>query len=172
MEEFNRLLSEYKNQYLQFLSSGDIKYKDAYQNVMKGIEDAISRKRQEVDSQKSAMGHFLESYKKDNQALGDTYNGARGLAKDAQALHDEYQTSKNRYDSWTEDPNVPKGPVIDVSNGYSIMLRFGIFLILIPVLIFVGWLGGGGSHIADPSIRYISSPQPSPFFGPMAIHNR
>ena len=171
MEEFNRLLSEYKNQYLQFLSSGDIKYKDAYQNVMKGIEDAISRKRQEVDSQKSAMGHFLNSYKKDNKALGDTYNGAQGLAKDAQDLHDEYQTSKNRYDAWTDDPNVPKGPVIDVSNGYSIMLRFGIFLILIPILILVGWLGVGG-HSMAPSTGSINIGQPSSFFGPSALHNR
>lgn len=171
MEEFNRLLTEYKNQYLDFLSTGSSEHKTAYERVMQAIENAISKKREQVDSQKSAMKHFVKSYKKDNEDLSDLVNGAQGLTKDAQEMHDEYETSKDRYDSWTSDPGISKGPVIDVSNGYGIMLRLGIFLILIPVLILVGWMGLGGHSTAASPAGAINIQQ-SPFFSPTAIHNR
>lgn len=163
MDEFNKLLTEYKNQYLDFLATGGAEYKAAYQRVMSEIESMISAKRQEVDAQKSSMKHFVKSYAEDNRDLG-------GMVEDAQQLHDQYQTSKNRYEAWTEDSKIPKAPVLDISNGYSIMLRFGIFLILIPVLILVGWFTGG--HHAMPSMRSINITQPSPFFGPNALHNQ
>lgn len=163
MDEFNRLLTEYKNQYLDFLTTGSPENKTAYQRVMDAIENAITKKRKEVESQKSAMKHFVKSYKQDNDDIAK-------LVDNAQELHDEYTTSKDRYDAWTSDPNVPKGPVIDVANGYGIMLRFGIFLILIPVLILVGWLGLSG-HNAPHGTGSINITQ-SPFFSPTAIHNR
>jgi hypothetical protein len=175
MDEFNRLLTEYKNQYLQFLSTGNAEYKTAYERVMKGIEDAISKKREQVDSQKKSMSHFLDSYKKDNQDISKLVNNSEEITKDAQALHDDYETSKDRYDSWTSDPNVQKGPVIDVTNGYGIMLRIGIFLILLPILIFIGYYGG--SRAIQAATQAASSPgainiHQSPFFGPQALHNR
>lgn len=170
MEEFNKLLTEYKNQYLQFLATGNSQFRDAYQRVMKSIEDTIEQKRGQVDSQKSAMKHFVRSYKEDHDELSNAVATSASLAKTSQQAHDEYLTSKDRYDTWTSDPNAPKKPVVDVANGYAIMLRFGIFLILIPVLIFIGWLGGG-PHAAPASTGAINITQ-SPFFGPSAIHNR
>ncbi len=170
MEEFNKLLTEYKNQYLQFLATGNSQFRDAYQRVMKSIEDTIEQKRSQVDSQKGAMKHFVRSYKQDNDELADMVGSTASLAKTSQQAHDEFLTSKDRYDTWTSDPNAPKKAVVDVANGYAIMLRFGIFLILIPVLIFIGWLGGG-HPVAPASTGAINITQ-SPFFGPSAIHNR
>ena len=171
MEEFNRLLNEYKNQYLQFLATGNSQFRDAYQTVMRSIEEAITRKRERVESQKSAMKHFVRSYKQDNDELAGMVESSSSMAKSSMQAHDEFLTSKDRYDTWTSDPSAPKKPVVDVANGYAIMLRFGIFLILIPVLIFIGWLGAGhatSSSMAPGSINITQSP----FFGPSAIHNR
>lgn len=171
MEEFNRLLNEYKNQYLQFLATGNSQFRNAYETVMRSIEETIQRKREQVDSQKSAMKHFVRTYKKDNDDIAGMVDSTSSLAKTSMQAHDEYLTSKDRYDTWTTDPSAPKKPVVDVANGYAIMLRFGIFLILIPVLIFIGWLGSGymsSSSMAPGSINITQSP----FFGPSAIHNR
>ena len=155
-------MTEYKNQYLDFLTTGSPENKTAYERVMDAIESAITKKRKEVDSQKSAMKHFVNSYKEDNEGIAE-------IVDNAQEINDQYQTSKDRYDSWTSDPNVPKGPVIDVANGYGIMLRFGIFLILIPVLILVGWMGLGGHAAAASGSVNIHQ---TPFFSPTAIHNQ
>lgn len=164
-------MNEYKNQYLQFLATGNSQFRNAYETVMRSIEETIQRKREQVDSQKSAMKHFVRSYKKDNDDIAGMVDSTSSLAKTSMQAHDEYLTSKDRYDTWTTDPSAPKKPVVDVANGYAIMLRFGIFLILIPVLIFIGWLGSGymsSSSMAPGSINITQSP----FFGPSAIHNR
>lgn len=170
MEEFNKLLNEYKNQYLQFLATGNSQFRDAYQTIMKTIEDTIERKREQVDAQKGAMKHFVRTYKKDYDDIANAVDSSAAMAKNSQQARDEFITSKTRYDAWTTDPNAPKKPTVDVANGYAIMLRFGIFLILIPVLIFVGWLGGS-SYMAPAGTGSINIAQ-SPFFGPNAIHNR
>lgn len=164
-------MNEYKNQYLQFLATGNSQFRNAYETVMRSIEETIQRKREQVDSQKSAMKHFVRTYKKDNDDIAGMVDSTSSLAKTSMQAHDEYLTSKDRYDTWTTDPSAPKKPVVDVANGYAIMLRFGIFLILIPVLIFIGWLGSGymsSSSMAPGSINITQSP----FFGPSAIHNR
>ena len=128
MEQFNRLLDEYKTQYLFFLTSGEQKYKDAYNAVLTRIEEMISEKQAKVDAEKHTMKQFASSYKQDKQT--DTI--------DAQSLHDEYITSKVRYDTWTEQP-VLDSPAIDVTNGYNILWRIGVCLIVLPVLVLVGY---------------------------------
>ncbi len=169
MEDFNRLLDEYKNQYLNFLSSGSAEAKAAYQRVMQGIEEALSTKREQVDSEKRAMKHFAGSYQKDNSDLKNTMETANGLSENAQQINDEYIESQKRFDEWTSSP-APKAELVDVSNGYSIMMRVGIFLLMLPILFYIGLytpiFGQQSSSMFTPSM-------PSkPFFSPSAIHTR
>jgi hypothetical protein len=131
MDEFNKLLEEYKNQYLQFLSTGEESYKRAYKATLDAIEDAVTSKRQSVESEKNAMKHFATSYANTNKEL-------ESIVEDGlQETHDQYTTSKDRFNEWTSNPTAPPAP-IDVSVGYDILLRFGILLILLPILLFIG----------------------------------
>ena len=139
MDEFNELLTQYKTLYLQFLSSGDAQYKTGYQNAYDAIEKTLASKQDEVESEKRSLQHFASSYERSNADLQDITNGASGIVKDAQELHDDYKTSKNRYDFWTAYAP-PVQANIDVSIGYAILLRIGIFMILLPVLVFIGYL--------------------------------
>jgi hypothetical protein len=138
MEEFNRLLQEYKNHYLEFLSSGDQQFKTAYQRAYDAIESAIDSKRKSVESEKRALSHFVDSYKKTNETLGSD------LVVDAQKVQDSYETSKQRYDAWTESPQAPPPPV-NVGNAYYILIRLGCILILLPLLYFVSGFGRSGA---------------------------
>jgi|LauGreDrversion4_2_1035121.scaffolds.fasta_scaffold170101_3 hypothetical protein len=135
MEEFNRLLTEYKTQYLQFLSTGDQSFRAAYERTLEAIEAAISAKREEVDADKAAMKHFAASYQANNDELEGVVARATAL-KSAQDQHDEYITAKDRY----EEASVRTTPVVDVSTGYSILLRIGLFLILLPILLYLGYV--------------------------------
>jgi len=139
MDEFNKLLDQYKTLYLQFLSSGDPQYKTGYQNAYEAIEKTLASKQSEVDSEKRALQHFASSYEQSNADLQDITSGASGIVRDAQELHDEYETSKDRYDFWTAYPP-PVQANVDVSVGYAILLRIGIFMMLLPILVYVGYL--------------------------------
>jgi hypothetical protein len=134
MDDFNRLLDEYKNQYLQFLATGEEAYKTAYKRAMDSIEETISSKREAVDSEKNAMKQFAASYEKTNKELGDM------VTTSPQEQHDAYIGSKDRYTAWTYAPPTTPSPTVDVSVGYNIILRFGIFLLLLPVLFYVGMI--------------------------------
>jgi len=139
MDEFNKLLDQYKTLYLQFLSSGDAQYKTGYQNAYEAIEKTLASKQSEVDSEKRDLQHFASSYEQSNADLQDITSGASGIVRDAQELHDEYETSKERYDFWTAYPP-PAQANVDVSVGYAILLRIGIFMMLLPILVYVGYL--------------------------------
>ncbi len=134
MEDFNRLLTEYKNQYLQFLSTGDQSFRAAYERTLEAIEEAISTKREQVDADKAAMKHFAASYQANNEELEGVVARATAL-KSAQEQHDEYSTAKDRYEAAERTT-----PVVDVSSGYSILLRIGVFLILLPILLYLGYV--------------------------------
>jgi len=139
MDEFNKLLDQYKTLYLQFLSSGDAQYKTGYENAYEAIEKTLASKQSEVESEKRALQHFASSYEQSNADLQDITSGASGIVRDAQELHDEYETSKDRYDFWTAYPP-PAQANVDVSVGYAILLRIGIFMMLLPILVYVGYL--------------------------------
>jgi hypothetical protein len=156
---FNSLLDQYKTQYLKFLTSGDASDKTAYRRVYDAIEKLLLQKQGSVDKDKKDLQHFAKSYQKSNKDLNDVTSSATRMIRDAQTLHDEYKTSENRYDAWTENPPNIEQP-IDVSNGYSILLRIGIFMMLLPVLLYVGYMVPdlAGSGFAQ-SLAGISSPR-------------
>ena len=133
MDTFNRLLDEYKNQYLQFLSTGDESYRTAYTRAMEAIEREISTKREAVDADKQTMKQFAASYKKTNEELADTLISAQS----AQEQHDQFVTSKKRSAAWTYTSSSE-----DASFGYEVLLRIGIFLILLSVLLFIIYISG------------------------------
>jgi hypothetical protein len=136
-EEFNKLLDEYQANYVQFLTTGIPDYERAYKNAQTAIEKILDDKRQRVDKEKKDMKHFAASYKEDNEDLGRLFNSASTMYQDAQSIQDQFETAKQRYDQFTETPEPSKA--VDVSNGYKLLLRIGVILILIPVLFLLGY---------------------------------
>jgi hypothetical protein len=143
MEEFNQVLNEWKDKYVQYITTGDENDKQAYESAQSAIEQTLSAKRARVEREQADMKQFANSYAKSNADLANTVDNAKSLVDNAAVLHDQYVTSKNRFDTWTESPTAPAKPTPDVSNGYAIVLRVGIFLILLPILLFVGYLVPG-----------------------------
>lgn len=137
MEEFNKLLDEYQGNYVQFLMTGIPDYERAYKNARDSIEKILGTKRERVDKEKGDMKHFTKSYKQDNEDLGGLFDTASAMYQDAQSIQDNYETAKQRYNEFTDKPEPLKA--VDVSNGYKLLFRIGLILILIPVLFLLGF---------------------------------
>lgn len=120
---FNKLLDEYKSNYVQYISTGSQDFKKAYENARNAIHEIISRKQAAVDKERESMKHFAGAYKKDGESLGELQNRAGEMYSSAQNIQDKYETSKKRYDNWLK--NEPSQP-IDYTNGYAILWRIGL----------------------------------------------
>jgi hypothetical protein len=136
MESFNKLLDEYSGNYVQFLTTGIADYERAYKNAQNLIEKTLDEKRQQVDKEKRDMKHFAESYRDDNKELSGMFNSASDMYKDAQKIQDKFETSKQRYADFTRTHDPSKA--INISNGYNLLLRIGIILVLLPLLFAFG----------------------------------
>ena len=160
MEDFNKLLEEYSGNYVQFLTTGLPDYERAYKNARNSIEKILLDKRERVDKEKRDMKHFANSYKEDNDELSNIFDSASTMYKDAQTIEDSYETSKQRYKEFTSKPETPKA--VDVSNGYQLLLRIGIILILIPILFLLGFYlmsASSGSAVETLGIDKIDVPE-------------
>jgi hypothetical protein len=137
MSGVENLLNEYKSNYVQFLSTGNAAYKTAYMNAQEAIDKAILARQKEVENQKRDMNQFTESYQEGNTELSDLYDSASGLFMNAQQIEDTYRGAKQRYDQLVSPESGE--PTLNVSNGYAFLLRFGLILILLPVLFLIGY---------------------------------
>jgi hypothetical protein len=137
MSGFENLLNEYKSNYVQFLSTGNPAYKTAYQNAQAAIDGAILDRQKEVEDQKHDMDRFADSYQEGNSELSDIYDSATGLFQNAQQIEDTYQAAKGRYNQAASPES--GGPALNISNGYAFLLRFGLILIILPLLFFIGY---------------------------------
>jgi hypothetical protein len=134
--DFEKMLDEYKSNYVQFLTTGNKAYQTAYKNAQDAVEKMVSARQGEVQSQKNDMLKFTQSFKDGNDEMGQEYEKAAELRSNAQKIEDDYNGAKNRYDLYKlETPTLPR---VDVPNGYAIMLRFGIVLFLLPLLFLIG----------------------------------
>jgi len=137
MEQFNKLLEEYKGNYIQFLATGSAEYQRAYKNAQNFIEKAISDKRGNVEKESSDMQHFAQSFKEDSSALSSMYDSGTEMYADAGEIQDKFEASKNRYDVMTAAGD--KGKTINIALGYAILWRVGLAILLLPVLFGVGY---------------------------------
>ena len=156
MSGFEDLLNEYKSNSTQFLSTGNPAYKTAYMNAQEAIDKAILARQDEVEDQKRDMNRFTESYQEGNSELSDIYDSASGLFMNAQQIEDTYRGAKQRYDQLVSPESGE--PTLNVSNGYAFLLRFGLILILLPLLFFIGYW--------SPQIKAAASAMASPVLGP------
>lgn len=166
MSGFEDLLNEYKSNYTQFLSTGNTAYKTAYMNAQEAIDKAILERQGEVEDQKRDMNRFTESYQEGNTELSDIYDSASGLFMNAQQIEDTYRGAKQRYDQLISPASGE--PTLNVSNGYAFILRFGLVLILLPLLFFIGYWSPQIKAAVSTAVSAVSAPSAmaSPVLGP------
>jgi dsDNA-specific endonuclease/ATPase MutS2 len=137
MEQFNKLLEEYKGNYIQFLATGSAEYQRAYKKAQDFIEKALTQKRSVVEKEAEDMQHYTQSFKQDNSALSSMYDMGTDMYKDADQVQDQFEASKTRYDMINTIGD--KGNKINVALGYAILWRVAIVILLIPVLVLLGY---------------------------------
>jgi len=137
MEQFNKLLEEYKGNYIQFLATGSAEYQRAYKKAQDFIEKALTQKRSVVEKEAEDMQHYTQSFKQDNSALSSMYDMGTDMYKDADKVQDQFEASKTRYDMINVIGD--KGNKINVALGYAILWRVATVILLIPVLVLVGY---------------------------------
>lgn len=171
---FNKLLEEYKSNYVEYMSTGTDDFKKAYENSLNAIHKIILTKQAAVDRERANMKHFAGSYKKDGDSLGKLQDKAGKMYNNAQKIQDKYETSKKRYDNWLK--NEPS-QAIDYTNGYGILWRIGLAGLLLLFIFAISfynpnatsrpWFSGTGTTISIPSFG--SSVPGSPAFGSPAF---
>ena len=156
-DQFNKLLDEYRSNQLKFLTTQRPEYQKAAKIAQGAVEDALSAKQEVVNQQRRDMKHFAESYHEGTKEMFTLVEQADDMRGQAQKMVDNYDTSKSRYDAWSLSPST--SVAIDYLNGYGILWRIGVIMILFPLLILVGYYGG------EMYYSY-SSWFGSPFYGP------
>jgi hypothetical protein len=183
-ENFEKLLGQYRSNQLQYLTTQRPEYKKAADIAERAVQDALTKKQILVEDQRKAMTGFASEYASSHKELFTLADQANDMRGDTQKLVDKYETSKQRYDFWSEKP--PTGSTIDYANGYGILWRVGIIMLIVPILILVGfyspqlyelgvgvssWFGSGyGSAYGPPMSPYASpySTAPAMFSNPRA----
>lgn len=169
-ENFEKLLDQYRSNQLQFLTTQRPEFKKAADIAERAVQDALTKKQATVNEQRKAMTGFAAEYSEGNKELFTLADLAEDMRGDTQRLVDKYETSKQRYDSWSEKP--PSGSKIDYANGYGILWRVGIIMLILPILVLVGfysaqlyemgagvssWFGGIGAPMSPYGSPYPTS---------------
>jgi len=136
-EKFNKLLDEYRSNRLQYLSTQRPEYKQAADIAEGAVQDMLTKKQDSVNQQRKDMQTFASSYEEGRKELFSVHERAEDMRGDAQKLVDKYETSKQRYDAWSENP--VSGSTVDYTLGYGILWRVGILMLLLPVIVFIGF---------------------------------
>lgn len=148
---FRRLLDQYRESYVLFITTGSQSHKDAFERIRREITKLIETKQSQFQNEKSSMSHFMKNYKKDQDVISGLFSGSESLFKSIGTVKDKYKESKEQYDQLVggdiiEPPVVvqPK-PVAGIELGYDIILRLGILILVIILFFFAAYYFQGGT---------------------------
>lgn len=134
-EQFEKLLSSYRSNYMQYVVTGQPTYKTAYETVYNQLDQLISARQQQVNGEKTAATQYLSNFKQDNQDIQNMRDKVSSMLDDVQTTKQQYEAAKSRYDNTDITSSLsPKNQV-----GLGIVLRLGILLILIPIFFVLGY---------------------------------
>jgi len=150
---FNKLLDEYRSNYVQFVTTGTEAYRTAYTRARDAIHDMLGQTQEVVDKERRDLQHFAGGYQQDNADLGQLHDKASGMSRNAQAIQDKYETAQERYDAWLNGGGSAK-PVVDITNGYGLLWRFGALMVLLVLVFLIGYYNPTGGVY-----------RPAPYYG-------
>ena len=161
-DQFNKLLDEYRSNQLKFLTTQRPEYQKAAKIAQTAVEDAIAEKQEGVTQQRRDMAHYVKSHAEGTKELFTLVEQAGDMRGDAQKMIDSYETSKGRYESWSANPAV-SGSAINYDNGYAILWRVGLAMLLFLVLMLVAFYNPQRYDYATPGMGsgWFGSPTPT-----------
>jgi hypothetical protein len=134
--KFRKLLDGYRDNYLQFVSTGSQQFKDASQTILGEIQGTIDARRQQASTEKSLLGSFLDSYKTNQSQLDSLESKSMDKLEDIEKVRNEYAAAQERYNQQASGSAfVP----VNAQRGYEIVLRLGILLVVLVALFLVGY---------------------------------
>jgi len=136
-QRFNKLLDEYRTNSLEYVTTQRPEYKNAADIAERAVQDALTKKQEAVIQQRKDMQSFATSYEEGQKELFTIRERGEDMRGDTQKLIDKYETSKQRYDAWSDNPLAPS--TINYNLGYGILWRLGIIMLLLPTIMFVGF---------------------------------
>ena len=137
--DFESLLGQYRDNYLQYVTTGTPQYKSAYQTVLDAITSAIQSKKEQAVSEQSVMSSFMDDYKKNQDAIQSMEDQSADTMDSIQKVTDGYASAEERYKSLGTTDSVSPG----TQRGLSMLLRVGIILLLIPLFFLIGYFFPG-----------------------------
>jgi membrane-associated HD superfamily phosphohydrolase len=137
--DFESLLGQYRDNYLQYVTTGTPQYKSAYQTVLDAITSAIQSKKEQAVSEQSVMSSFMDDYKKNQDAIQSMEDQSADTMDSIQKVTDGYASAEERYKSLDTTASVSPG----TQRGLSMLLRVGIILLLIPLFFLIGYFFPG-----------------------------
>lgn len=137
--KFRKLLDGYRDNYLQFVSTGSQQYKDASQTILSQIQGTIDSRRQQAESEKTVLGSFLQSYKENQDQLDSLESKSKDALGDVERVHNEYAATSERYKQLESGDGAATLVPENYQRGYALALRLGILLVLLVGLFVVGY---------------------------------
>jgi hypothetical protein len=120
VEEFNKLLQVYTEQFLMFVTTGIQSHKQAYEKARDTIENTLSAKKSQLEGNRSTIREFASSIDEVD-------------VPDLEGVNEAYEVAKRQYETVNPSP----GP--DTALGYAIMFRLGLIFLSVGVLFAVGY---------------------------------
>lgn len=136
--KFRTLLDQYRDTYLQFVTTGVQHYKDASKKLLDQITGSIDARRQHYEDEQKVLGSFLTKYKTSQEQLDALESTGKDKVEDIQRIQDEYAATQERYKQ-LEGSGEPVASSVDLQRGYEIVLRLGILLVVVVVFFLVGY---------------------------------
>jgi len=137
--KFRKLLDGYRDNYLQFVSTGSQQFKDASQTILGQIQATIDARRQQAESEKTVLGSFLNSYKANQDQLDSLESKSKDALGDVERVHSEYAATSERYNQLESGDSGSTLVPETYQRGYALALRIGILLVLLVGLFLVGY---------------------------------
>lgn len=150
---FRTLLDQYRDSYLQFVTTGSQSYKDAYEKILTEITNAISGRKKQYADETAVLNRFMDEYGKSQSEIEDLEKTGQSSVNDIQAIADDHAAAKDRYTFFDEcggggggTPSGGQPATLAFQRGFEIALRLGILIIVIIALFIVGYFFPGEAY--------------------------
>lgn len=158
--EFEGLLSTYKQNYVDFVTTGQASYKTAYTNALAAITKAISDHANTYESEKNNLSTFLTNFNTTQSGINSLQNNSSASLENIQKLASDYETTKGQYQQYfglCEDgtrgcppprPGPPTGG--DYSRGIKILIALSVLFFIFIFFFIAGYyfqVGAGATPV-------------------------
>jgi hypothetical protein len=148
---FRKLLDQYRDSYLQFVTTGSQSYKDAYEKVLTEITGAIAGRKQQYSSETEVLNRFMDEYGKSQSEIENLQKTGESSVNDIQEITNAHISAKDRYTFFDEcggggGTSGGQPATLAFQRGFEIALRLGIMILIIIALFIVGYFFPGEAY--------------------------